>query len=248
MARKKSQSPPRPGRRRLGYSVAKSLLQPSLLESIPDAIVAVNREGMIVQVNSQTQAMFGYEHSELVGQRIELLVPERYRSVHQEHRSDFAEEPRVRRMGAGLDLFGKRRDGSEFPVEISLNPVETSEGMLVLSAIRDVTDRRRMEEELRRAHEELTRVTARRLWDYRERMAAIMDSSSDAIIGKDLHGTIISWNKGAEGIYGYTAEEALGKPISIIVPMKFRTSSTASSVERPSVSTNRFVSPKTAAG
>jgi PAS domain S-box-containing protein len=212
----KSQTPTNP--RRLAKSVTKSLLLPSLLESIPDAIVAVNREGTIVQVNSQTQTLFGYPHDELIGQPIEVLVPERYRAVHKGHRSDFASEPKLRRMGAGLDLYGRRKDGTEFPVEISLSPVETDEGMLVLSAIRDITDRKRTEEELREAHAELGRNAERQLWDYRERMAAIVDSSQDAIIGKDLNGKIISWNKGAERNYGYTAAEAVGQPISIIVP------------------------------
>jgi len=218
MARKKPKSDSPSSPRRLAKGVTRSLLLPSLLESIPDAIVAVDREGTIVQVNSQTQALFGYPHDELIGQRIELLVPERYRGVHKDHRSDFAAEPKVRRMGAGLDLHGRRKDGTEFPVEISLSPVETDQGMLVLSAIRDISDRKKIEEELRQAHAELARSAERQLWDYRERMAAIVDSSQDAIIGKDLNGTIISWNKGAERIYGYTAGEAVGQPISIIVP------------------------------
>jgi PAS domain S-box-containing protein len=218
MPPKKATPSPSSSPRRLAKSVTKSLLLPSLLESIPDAIVAVNREGTIVQVNSQTQTLFGYPHDELIGQKIEVLVPERYRGVHHDHRHDFAAEPKVRRMGAGLDLNGRRKDGTEFPVEISLNPVETDQGMLVLSAIRDITDRKKIEEELRRAHAELARKSDQQLWDYRERMAAIVDSSQDAIIGKDLNGTIISWNKGAERIYGYTAEEVMGKPISIIVP------------------------------
>jgi PAS domain S-box-containing protein len=216
--RKNSTSDKARSPRRLVKVAAESLLQPCLLESIPDAIVAVNREGMIMQINSQTENLFGYSREELIGQKIEVLVPERYRGLHHEHRNDFASEPKVRRMGAGLDLFGVRRDGSEFPVEISLSPVQTGEGMLVLSAIRDISDRKKIEEQLRRAHEELGRKTERQLWDYRERMAAIVDSSQDAIIGKDLQGTIISWNKGAERIYGYTAEEVLGRPITLIVP------------------------------
>ncbi len=101
--------------------VAQALLSPSLLDSIPDAIAAVDEEGVIVQVNSQTEQMFGYSHQELIGQRIEMLVPERYRGNHLSHRASFGEKPKTRRMGAGLDLFGRRRDGSEFPVEISLS-------------------------------------------------------------------------------------------------------------------------------
>lgn len=198
--------------------VAQAILSPALLESIPDAIAAVNQDGVIVQVNSQTERMFGYSHKELIGQKIELLVPERYRPQHDGHRGQFAEKPKIRRMGAGLDLYGRRRDGSEFPVEISLSPIQGEHGLLVLSAIRDISDRKKIEEELRRTHEELRRWSNQQLFDYRTRLAAIVDSSQDAIIGKDLDGTITSWNKGAEHIYGYTAAEAIGKPISMIVP------------------------------
>ncbi len=198
--------------------LARAILSPSLLESIPDAIAAVDQEGVIVQVNSQTLEMFGYAHKELIGQKIELLVPEQYRTQHHTHRGQFAEKPKIRRMGAGLDLHGRRKDGSEFPVEISLSPVTCAHGVLVLSAIRDISDRKHIEEELRTAHEELRRWSSQQLFDYRTRLAAIVDSSQDAIIGKDLDGIITAWNKGAEHIYGCSAEEAIGKPISIIVP------------------------------
>src|SRR5215471_17615798 len=184
--------------------LAETLLSPSILEAIPDALAAVNQQGVIIEVNSQTEALFGYRRDELIGQSVDMLVPERQRQQHHQHRESYYSGPKIRRMGAGLDLFGRRRDGSEFPVEISLSPVETAEGMLVLSAIRDVSDRKRIEQELRRAHEELAQRTNRQLWDYRQRRAAIVDSSQDAIIGTDLQGTIISWNKGAERIYGDT--------------------------------------------
>ncbi len=201
-----------------GKTVAEVLLSSDLLESVPDAMVAVDREGTILQVNAQTQELFGYSRRELIGQKIEVLVPERHRRQHEHHRRGFGESPKVRRMGAGLDLYGRRRNGTEFPVEISLSPVSTPDGMIVLSAIRDITDRKRIEQELRRAHEDLHQKTKEQLGEYRTRLALIIDSSEDAIIGKNLDGTITSWNKGAERIYGYTQEEVTGKNISMLAP------------------------------
>jgi PAS domain S-box-containing protein len=194
------------------------LLSGELLEAFPDAIVAVDRNGTMVQVNSQAQELFGYDREELIGQKVEMLVPDSYRGQHQHHRQDFAQEPRTRRMGADLDLYGRRRNGSEFPVEISLSPVSTDQGWFVLSAIRDISDRKRVAEELRRANEELYRRTTEQLGEYRSRLASIVDSSEDAILSKDMQGIITSWNKGAERIYGYTPEEVVGKHISMLVP------------------------------
>jgi PAS domain S-box-containing protein len=155
---------------------------------------------------------------ELIGQKVEMLVPDSYRGQHHHHRENFAQTPKTRRMGADLDLYGRRRDGSEFPVEISLSPVSTETGWFVLSAIRDISDRKRIAEELRRANEELHRRTAEQLGEYRSRLASIIDSSEDAILSKDLDGTITSWNKGAERIYGYSPEEVVGKHISLLIP------------------------------
>ena len=114
-----------------------------LLESAPDGIVLVDSEGHILLANAQAEKMFGYTEDELFCKQIEMLIPERFREIHVEHRADYTEAPRTRPMGIGLELYGRRRDGSEFPVEISLSPVQTRKGLLVMAIIRDITEYKR---------------------------------------------------------------------------------------------------------
>jgi len=171
-----------------------------VVEAAPNAMVLIDRTGGIAMVNTQAERVFGYSRPELVGQPVDMLVPERFRRHHPELRKTFFVDPRPRPMGAGRDLYGLKKDGSEFPVEIGLNPIETDQGTVVLAAVVDITTRKAVELALRES-EQRYRVLVEGITDY-------------AIYMLDPNGIITNWNRGAERIKGYRTEEIVGKHFS----------------------------------
>ena len=180
-----------------------------LFEFSPDAIVVTDSEGRITNANAQVQRAFGYTREELVGQPVETLIPERFRGVHPNHRQAYNAQPSVRPMGVGLELYGLRKDGTEFPVDIMLSPIETAEGRVTFSVIRDISERKRMEEALRQSEQQLR---------------ALFEFSPDAIIASDQEGQITQANARVESFFGYTRAELLGQSIDVLVPERFRRS------------------------
>src|SRR5687768_16061113 len=124
-----------------------------VVESAPNAMVMINQRGLIEMVNTQAEGLCGFTREEMLGQSIEILVPQRFRGNHPHLRNSFFRRPESRPMGAGRDLYGLKKDGSEFPIEIGLNPIETEEGEMVLSAIVDISSRKRLEERFRQVVE-----------------------------------------------------------------------------------------------
>jgi PAS domain S-box-containing protein len=172
------------------------------LESVPDGVVVCDDTGEIVLVNAVTERLFGYRREELVGLAVEILIPEITRDLSVNNRVGYQTEIVPPVMAPRRELSAKRKDGSEFPVEVSLNPTAIGDRTLVMALTRDVTE-------------------ARALLESRLSLATMVDSSTDAIITAKLDGTIQRWNKGAERMYGYSAQEAIGMPLERLAPPEF---------------------------
>jgi PAS domain S-box-containing protein len=171
-----------------------------VVESAPNAMVMVNQGGVIEMVNAQAERVFGYARAELLGQPVEMLVPERFRGSHPGMRRSFFTEPQSRPMGAGRNLYARRKDGSELPVEIGLNPIETDQGTMVLSAIVDISERKRLEERFRQ----------------------VVEWAPNAMVMANRDGVIEMVNAQAERVFGYARAELLGQPVEMLVPERFR--------------------------
>jgi PAS domain S-box-containing protein len=210
---------PRPGQDPLAEETYRALF-----ESAPDAVLVVDSDGCVVALNPQAERMFGYAADELRGQPIERLLPAQFADAHKAHRTNYAANPIPRPMGSGLELWGRHKAGSEFPVEISLSPLQDGQRRLLSASVRDVTDRRRAQEELRKARDELEKRVAERTAELAaqvletergseqlRRQAEMLDVASEPIFAWDMERGIVFWNKAATETYGYTREEALGR-------------------------------------
>ena len=171
-----------------------------VVESAPNAMVMISKFGKIEMVNAQAEALFGFARAEMLGESIEMLVPQRFRGNHPGLRNSFFHKPASRPMGAGRDLYGLKKDGSEFPIEIGLNPIETEDGVMVLSAIVDISSRKRLEERFRQ----------------------VVESAPNAMVMIGQGGRIEMVNAQAERVFGFERDEMLGRPIEMLVPERFR--------------------------
>lgn len=178
-----------------------------LFEFSPDAVLVTDQSGLIIRANGQAELMFGYQRRDLVGLPVEVLVPERFRSTHPTHRHEYAAQPHIRPMGAGLELYGLRKDGTEFPVDIMLSPVEANGSSYVLTVVRDVSRRKKAEEALRRSE---------------ARLRSLFEFSPDAILVIDADGKITEANAQVDRFFGYDRTELLGQSVELLIPEKFR--------------------------
>jgi PAS domain S-box-containing protein len=179
-----------------------------LLRSATEAMIIVDRNGRIALTNPPAERLFGYSSDELLGQPLEILIPERHREAHVAKRTTYADNPHARPMGIGMELRAVRRDGEEFPVEVSLSPLKTDQGLdLVMATIHDITAQKRAEEALLESE---------------ARMRAIVDTAVDAIITIDECGIMERVNPGAEKLFGYRGAELIGRNVSMLMPEPYR--------------------------
>lgn len=171
-----------------------------MLDAAPNGMLMIDKTGKIMMLNLAMKSLFGYEEHELIGQSVDCLVPERYRGHHAGHRSSFFSEPKVRSMGVGRDLYGLKKDGSEFPVEIGLNPIETADGVRVISSIVDITERKRAEREVR----------------------LMFGAAPNAMIMVDRAGKMVMVNQAMINLFGYEEIELVGQPIDKLIPERYR--------------------------
>jgi PAS domain S-box-containing protein len=181
-----------------------------ILDSAPDAMVIADGQGRIVLVNAETERLFGYGREELVGQLVDVLVPERFRGKHPQHREGYTAHPRTRTMGEGRDLWGLRKDKTEFPVEISLSPLESAEGILITAAIRDISVRKATENHLAEMGRELS--IKHRLLD------SIVEGTTDLIYVRDLENRFTLANSSCAKIFGRTMTDVVGRSMRELLP------------------------------
>jgi PAS domain S-box-containing protein len=184
---------------------AESFGYSAVLQASPNAIVAVDASARITYANPQAEATFGYTRDELVGQPVEILLPGRVSERHVMHRNEFISQPGARPMGIGLDLAGRRKDGTEFPVEISLSPVETTDGLHVFATVVDITARKGAEAALAESE---------------HRFRTVLEASPNPIVGVDSAARIIFVNPQAEETFGYTRDELVGQPVELLLPVR----------------------------
>jgi PAS domain S-box-containing protein len=190
-------------RKKIENDLAKSAAQFRLVvEAAPNGLVLVDKDGTILMVNPQIEQMFGFERVEMIGQSVEMLLPDRYRAAHPGQRNEFFRSPLKRAMGHGRDLFARRKDGTEFPVEVGLSPAETPDGTVVLASVIDITARKQTEQTL-------------------TEQARLLDLSKDAIVVRDLKGRVMYWNRGAELLYGWSKGEAQGQDVFALLQSNF---------------------------